>query len=350
MFHVLIDTSVWLDLAQDPKQAPLIGSLEAMIKAKLMALVVPRIVLTEFQKNRERVAERAKKSLSSQFNQVKEAIRKSESDGRKKDQMLEYLSDVGHKIPLMGGMATTTLSRIEALLNTAPPIEASNAIKVRASDRALNGKAPCHHENKNSMADAVLFETYLDCMKAGKRKDRFAFVTHNKHDFSDMGTNQKNPHPDLTSGFSKIKSLYCVTLGECLRRIDPEMVEEAIWENNYEPPIRSLTEILAAENFLTDQVWYNRHKNREWEIEHGKTKLVTHDEWEKGFKAKGWRYNQTHITDSVWEGAVNVAKAKEREYGKKKLGPWDDFEWGMINGKLSALRWSLGDEWDMLDT
>jgi hypothetical protein len=36
--------------------------------------------------------------------------------------------------------------------------------------------------------------------------------------------------------------------------------------------------------------------------------------------------------------------------GKDNCGPWDDFDWGMINGKLSALRWVLGDEWGMLDT
>lgn len=40
----------------------------------------------------------------------------------------------------------------------------------------------------------------------------------------------------------------------------------------------------------------------------------------------------------------------EEEYGKDNLGLYSAFDWGMLNGKLSALRWILGDEWDMLDT
>jgi hypothetical protein len=54
--------------------------------------------------------------------------------------------------------------------------------------------------------------------------------------------------------------------------------------------------------------------------------------------------------DSVWDGALAAAKRTEDELGPDDTGPWTDFEWGTINGKLSALRWVLGDEWDILDT
>ena len=54
----------------------------------------------------------------------------------------------------------------------------------------------------------------------------------------------------------------------------------------------------------------------------------------------------------VWEGALKAAARVEKEYGIKdgENWPWDDFEWGMVNGKLSALRWVTGSAWDFLDT
>ena len=52
----------------------------------------------------------------------------------------------------------------------------------------------------------------------------------------------------------------------------------------------------------------------------------------------------------IWKGVLNSAKKVESRYPKEELGPWSDFDWGMLNGKLSALRWMLGEDWDMLDT
>jgi hypothetical protein len=350
MFNVLIDTSVWLDLAQDPKQAPLIESMITMQADERLKLLVPRTVLAEFQKNRQRVAERAQRSLSTHFNLVKDAVRKADGDSKRKAQILKYLSDLDHRIPLAGAAAASGgLERIARLLNAAPPIEASDDIKVRAADRALQRRAPSHHENKNGMADAVLIETYFACVSRGAAGDRFAFVTHNKHDFSDMGAHQKAPHRDLAPGFSRTKSLYFVTLADCLRRIDPELLQDAIWESSYVAEVRSLSEVLEAMDRLTTQVWYNRHKYLAWDIQRGRHKLVKRAEWdEKWQRYKG--YGQTHTIDTVWKGALRAAKKAERELGKGNYGPWSDFEWGMINGKLSALRWALGDEWDMLDT
>jgi hypothetical protein len=162
MFRVLIDTCVWLDLAKDPKQLPILSIVEELLRLGNISLIVPRIVLDEFQRNRERIAKESAKSLSAHFRLVKEAVSKLGGDKEKMQVVLSHLDDVNHKIPIIGGEAVSTLDRIEKLLTTRPILETSESVKLRAAQRAIEKKAPFHHD-KNSMADAILIETYADC-------------------------------------------------------------------------------------------------------------------------------------------------------------------------------------------
>lgn len=310
----------------------------------MLSLIMPRIALDEFQRNRERVSRDSAKSLSAHFRIVKDAVGKAGGDKKMMRAVLSHLDDVDHRIPIIGGEAVGTLNRIEKLLTMSPIIETSETVRLRAAQRAIDKKAPFHHD-KNAMADAILIETYAECLRDKAAAGvRFAFVTHNKRDFSIENGNHKMPHPDFANLFSRIKSLYFINLPEALRRVEPLLVTDIMLEQSWSQEPRGLTEILEAEDLLSHQVWYNRHWNLRIGVEEGKIKVVDKETYPRPSGA------METIQRDIWKGALKAARRTERRYGKKNLGPWDDFEWGMINGKLSALRWLLGDEWDMLDT
>lgn len=343
MFRMLIDTCVWFDLAKDQRQVSVLGVIEEMVRRGLISLIVPRVVLDEFRSNRERIAKESAKSLSAHFRLVKDAVGKIGGDKRRMRLVLSHLDDVDHKIPIVGGTAISTLNRIETLLKTSPIMEASEDITIRAAQRALEKRAPFHRD-KNAMADAIIIETYAECARGKTSGVRFAFVTHNKTDFSIENGNQRLPHLDFAGLFSRIKSLYFIILAEALRRVEPSLVTDIMLEQSWTQEPRGLTEILEAEDLLFNQVWYNRHWGLRIGIEEGRIKVVDKETYPRRPGAR------ETVQRDVWKGALEAARRVERRYGKKNLGPWDDFEWGMINGKLSALRWAVGDEWDMLDT
>src|SRR5258708_14552635 len=114
----------------------------------------------------------------------------------------------------------------------------------------MDRRAP-FHRGRNSMADALIIEIYSECVSSSKSVgQRFAFVTHNKDDFSLEQGNRKLPHEDLRGMFSRIKSLYFINLVEALRRVDPSFVSETMFEYSYSEDPRGLHEILEAEALL----------------------------------------------------------------------------------------------------
>ena len=235
MFRMLIDTCVWLDLAKDPKQKPVLGVVEELLRLGMVNLIVPRVVLDEFRRNRERIAKESAKSLSTHFRLVKEAVGKVGGDKRTMRVVLSHLDDVDHKIPIIGGEAVATLNRIEKLLSESTIIETSDAVNLRAAKRAIEKKAPFHHGN-NAMADAILIETYADCIRDKAASGvRYLFITHNKSDFSTEHGNHRMPHPDFVSLFSRVNSQISCSLPEALRRIEPSLVTDIMLEYAWTP-------------------------------------------------------------------------------------------------------------------
>ncbi|MGW8389642.1 PIN domain-containing protein [Pseudoduganella sp. HUAS MS19] len=335
MHLVMLDTCVWLDLATQKAELPMLAAIESLVRDGRIKILLPELVRVEFERNKERVIDATRRRLSSEFRVVKGVIESFGGDD--KGAALETLDDLNLRLPILSEATHSTANRVLAIFETALEISISDTAKVRAAERAIAKKAPFHRQ-KNSVADAVLAEAFHE-FRTAQAGDyaTYRFVTHNVTDFS--GKDHRQPHDDLVDIFDGSNSFYFNSTSlaiEDLLNLDEFHYEYGFaWEDE----TRGLQEIMSALDELFDKVWYNRHMNLMYDIENGNVEIVP-----AGTK----RYGNEVVHEDILMGAKAAAQKVREKY--EDTGPWDDFEWGMLNGKLSALRWVLGDEWDMLDT
>ena len=63
-------------------------------------------------------------------------------------------------------------------------------------------------------------------------------------------------------------------------------------------------------------------------------------------------YRKGGTPEYIIEGMLKSMKKAEKKYGKQSLmaNMKSDWDWGYLSGKVSAIRWVLGLDWDVLDT
>lgn len=91
--------------------------------------------------------------------------------------------------------------------------------------------------------------------------------------------------------------------------------------------MRTQKELIAAEKKYFDLIWYGRHMSLKARVDSG----------------------EEQVSPDIWAKAQENERRIEETYPQEDLEV-NDFEWGMLSGKLSAVRWMLGEDWDMLDS
>jgi hypothetical protein len=321
-------------MSSQKAELPMLTALEQLVQEGSIKLLLPTLVRDEFERNKNKVIEATRKRLSSEFRTIRGVVETYGGSG--KDGAIETLDDLNRRLPILSEATQNTVERVLKLFDMAEEIEISNSAKIKAAERAISKIAP-FHKQKNSVADAVLVETFDEFrLLNGGAYASCRFVTHNVTDFADK--DHRKPHTDFANIFDGKSSLFFNSTSSAIE--DLLDLDEFHYEYSFawEDETRGLQEIMSAMDELFDKVWYNRHMNMMYRIENGEIRIVP-----SGSSRGG---------DVIHEDILVRAKAAAQRIRERyeDMGPWSDFEWGMLNGKLSALRWILGDDWDMLDT
>jgi hypothetical protein len=322
VLRLLIDTSVWLDIARRRDGQQIIVPIRVLFFQKKLDLLVPSIILKEFERNRPRAEAAATDSVRERFRLLKQDLKEyGDSEAQ------AWIAEMAHQVPFVSAQALQNFSEISELLSHGKRLEPGAKEHGAVVEHALEKKAP-FHLNKNSVADALLMELFRTSLaESADSSDCYVFATSNYQDFSIVNGDRRKPHPDFDAVFSdEQRAAYAydvdglvAVLAEKLGEEYEELAEEVAFLD--EPP-RPLAELLELHTELYDRIWY------------------THSRWSDTPDGQINPKYDEGLRKSIEQGRARI----EGKYESGSLLPADDYEWGFLNGKMALLEWILGDE------
>jgi|SRR5690606_35133354 len=148
MHYMMLDTCVLLDISTRKADLPIVSALEELVSAGSVQLVIPDLVITEFERNKDDVAEKTRRRLSQEFKQVRSVV--EEFGGSNKTHAIEVLKEVGSRLPLLSEANYATISRVERLLEASAKAQTTDSAKLAAIARGLDKRAPFHCRRHNN--------------------------------------------------------------------------------------------------------------------------------------------------------------------------------------------------------
>ncbi len=243
MHYIALDTCTWIYLANGTEPVKLLDFLFEESGKGNIAIIVPKVVIDEWEKNKiDTVEKGAIKHFKQVIEQLKRVSRLLGKKGERpkfsflidEEDETEYFEEVIEKIKgkreEVKAAIQENINKIDEIFNHPSTIilGIEDKIKLLAGQHAVEKKAP--FKEKNSYADALILFSFIDYVTQNKIEGA-SFVTYNTEDFCEKSGGKKYLHPDLKPYFTESKSNFYLTVGEVLNTIKEDIItkEELEW-------------------------------------------------------------------------------------------------------------------------
>ncbi len=220
MYHLIIDTCVWIDLCK--KFPELRQKILDLVERKKVRLILPSVVIEEWKRQKPKLLDERGESVRGMLKNAKSLS--EYLDPETADKLKTILDVFQEEKDKVEDAASKGIKQIESLFDHSTTIilGITDTAKLQAADFALAKKAP--FKNKNSMADAlIIFSATEHIAKEGLAN--CIFVSSNTQDFGSAST-PTEIHDDLSELFGRHGVKYFTNMGLALNEVEANLVNE----------------------------------------------------------------------------------------------------------------------------